>query len=71
MQVRVQKVGDFRHKGSVGIYLQDVEARPPRYMAVDWGFLPETLFAAIDRKDVVEVSLPDIGWLARIDQCLG
>jgi len=73
--MRLRKIGDYQYKGSAGIYLEavDVPRTKPRYAAVDWEFLPDEIFPAIDRGEVFESTVLDADphwWLHdRIDEC--
>lgn len=69
--MRLRKIGDYQYKSSVGVYLEavDVPQTQARYAAVDWAYLPDELFPAIRRGEVLDLALP-VTLFPRVDLCL-
>ena len=69
--MRLRKIGDYQLKGSVGVYLEgvDIPRTQPRYAAVDWAGLPDDLFPAMRRGEVLDLALP-VALFPRVDLCL-
>ncbi len=69
--MRLRTIGDYQGKGRVGVYLEalDIPRTHPRYAAVDWVFLPDELFPAIRRGEVLDLAGP-VTLFPRVDLCL-
>lgn len=74
--MRLRKIGNFRHKDSVGLYVEavDLPLEAPRYAAIEYGQMEESESRALDRGETVESTILDAdpeGWLhQRIEECL-